>query len=177
MLKGLREMQGGLYVIRILAIDPGLNKTGWAIVDYKDNCTYFVACGTIKTDSKNTLPQRLSDIHHQLEGIIVRFGPHEAAIEETFVNKNPQSSLKLGHARGAIILTLSLAQLSINEYSATNIKKSVVGAGRADKAQIEAMVKMLLPNAKIHGADEADALAVALCHCHHRNLHMLIKAS
>ena len=152
---------------RILGIDPGLVKTGWGIIDYSGNSLKFVACGIIKTDSKLPIASRLSRLSIELKKIIDSYSLDEFAIEETFVNKNPISSLKLGHARGALMLTASLAGFEVNEYSATLIKKSVTGVGRAEKGQVEMMVKQLMPSAVIESEDAADALAVAICHSSH----------
>jgi crossover junction endodeoxyribonuclease RuvC len=162
-------------VARLLGVDPGLNKAGWGIIDVSGNNASFVACGTIKTTPKDSLPARIKVLHHELSKVIEHYSPEEAAIEETFVNKNPQSSLKLGQARGALILTLGLAQLPVTEYSATHIKKSVVGTGRAAKDQISTMVKILLPTAKMDGPDAADALAIALTHAHQRDINKLLE--
>ncbi len=156
-------------VDRLLGIDPGLNNTGWGMINVSGNHLKYIACGTIKTDSKQPLADRLLTISKGLSIVIDRYSPTDSAIEETFVNKNAGSSLKLGHARGAIMLTVSLAGLPIKEYSATKVKKSVVGVGRADKEQVSMMVKVIMPDAIIDGYDAADALAVAICHSHHAN--------
>lgn len=152
----------------ILGIDPGLLHTGWGVINTKDNHLKFVACGAISTKSKQPISERLSTLNQGLKNVIKQYNPDECAIEETFVNKNPLSSLKLGHARGALILTASLAGLQPAEYAATLVKKSVVGVGRADKQQVMAMMKILLSGAEIKSEDAADALAVAVCHSHHR---------
>lgn len=162
---------------RILGIDPGLNKTGWGVVDVEANCSSFVACGTISSSASLPLSERLSQLHGGLAKVIAEYSPDESAIEETFVNVNAKSSLKLGQARGALILTLSLAPLSVSEYSATHVKKTVVGVGRAEKGQVAMMVKILLPTAVIKGEDESDALAVALTHAHHRELNQRIHSA
>lgn len=152
----------------ILGIDPGLQHTGWGIITASGSRLSFVACGTIHTTAKLDMPTRLRELHDGLRQIIDLYKPHEAALEETFVNSNSATSLKLGQARGAIMLCVSLAGLGIAEYSANLVKKSVVGSGHAAKEQIAAMVKMLLPASDAKTADAADALAVAICHANHR---------
>ena len=153
---------------RILGIDPGLQHTGWGVITIHKNQLGFVDCGVINTDPKLPTAERLKQIHDGISRIVTLHQPQEAAVEETFVNKNAASSLKLGQARGAILLSLSLAGLPISEYSANLVKKSVVGSGHADKAQIAMMVKTLLPASTAAKADAADALAVAITHAHHR---------
>ena len=157
-------------MMRVLGIDPGLQATGWGVIEVCHHEHKYIGCGTIHTDSKSPMARRLQTLHDGLQEIIQRYQPDYAAIEETFVNKNALSSLKLGHARGALMMTLSLAGLEVSEYAATKVKKALVGVGRAEKHQVEAMVSMLLPDATISSADAADALAVALCHAHHRTV-------
>ncbi len=152
---------------RILGIDPGLVKTGWGVIDYSGNSLKFVACGLVKPDSKLPLAERLSALSNGIKNVIEQYRPDECAIEETFVNKNPLSSLKLGHARGALMLTVSLSGIDLTEYAATLVKKSVTGVGRAEKNQVGMMVKQLMPTAKFDSEDAADALAVAICHTSH----------
>ena len=152
----------------ILGVDPGLQRTGWGIIASKTNQLSFVACGTIKTDSDLPIAERIKQLHAGLLAAITLYRPQEAAVEETFVNVNGSSTLKLGQARGGILLTLSLCELAVSEYSANMVKKSVVGSGHADKKQVSMMVKMLLPASDAKQADAADALAVAICHAHHR---------
>ncbi len=156
---------------RILGIDPGLVKTGWGVIDYHHGALSFVAAGTIAPAPKTTLADRLLCLHQQLHEVIARYQPQMAAIEETFVNMNAASTLKLGNARGAIVLSLAVAGLPVAEYAALLVKKSVVGVGRAEKGQVGMMVKVLLPRCDVSGADALDALAVAICHAHqsHRN--------
>lgn len=156
--------------VTILGIDPGLQKTGYGIIRASGNALSFVACGVIKSDSGEDLPSRLASLHGQLNNVITLHKPEEAAIEETFVNVSGQSTLKLGQARGALLLTLTLAGLKVSEYAATLVKKSVTGAGRAEKSQVAHMVQLLLPGCGKHGADAMDALAIAICHSHHRTL-------
>ena len=148
----------------ILGIDPALTQTGWGIISSVNNSLSFVACGTIKTDAKKSLDQRLHHIHQSIGEVIVKYQPNEVAIEETFVNKNPLSSLKLGHARGVLMLSAAIAGLKICEYASTSVKKTVVGVGRAEKHQVGVMIKYLLPKSEAKTEDEADALAVAICH-------------
>ncbi|MFT4718717.1 MAG: crossover junction endodeoxyribonuclease RuvC [Rickettsiales bacterium] len=154
-------------MIKILGIDPALRKTGWAIIEKNNNSLSFVACGTVKTNDKSSMSDRLSDLHYQLAEVIEEYQPHEAAIEETFVNNNALSSLKLGQARGAIIVTCAIFDLKISEYASTTIKKTISGVGRADKNQVATMVKYLMPKATFNNADESDAIAIAICHNNH----------
>lgn len=161
----------------ILGIDPGLQHTGWGIIVSKQNRLSFVDCGVIPSDAKRPMAERLKQLHDGLQTVISRYHPAEAAIEETFVNISGASSLKLGQARGALMLTVSLAGIPLAEYSATQVKKSVVGSGHADKRQIAMMVKTLLPASTATKADAADALAVAICHAHMRTVKQLTKAA
>lgn len=163
---------------RILGIDPGLTKTGWGILDYQNRSLQkgslqYVASGLIKPDASLNLAVRLKFIADGLRQVIDLYKPDICALEETFVNKNAMSSLKLGHARGAIMLAVSLAGLEIHEYAATLVKKSVTGAGRAEKNQVAIMVKMLMPQAQLNSEDEADAMAVAICHTSNANYKMV----
>ncbi len=153
--------------MRILGIDPGLQKTGWGMIVSESNRLQFLACGTIQTNPAQTTAERLAEISMQLEKIINEWTPDEAAIEETFVNKNPASALKLGVARGAAMVTPARMGLSVAEYPANLVKKSVVGTGHATKDQIGMMIHTLLPTSGKMGADAADALAIAICHAHH----------
>mgnify|MGYP000632613751 CR=1 FL=1 len=148
----------------ILGIDPGLVKTGWGVISHEKGVLKFIACGQIKTNDKMSLCQRLGILSAELKKVITKYDPDEAAIEETFVSKSGQSTLKLGQARGALILTVSQAGLQLAEYAANLVKKTVTGSGHAEKTQVQAMVKVLLPHAKFDNADAADALAVAICH-------------
>ena len=154
--------------MRVLGLDPGLRHTGWGVIDVDGSRLRHVADGVIDTRDDMTLPERLVALHEGLGGILTRYEPDEAAVEETFVNKNPVSTLRLGSARGVVLLAPALAGLPVAEYGANHIKKSVVGAGHADKTQVQAMVRMLLPGAALSGADAADALATAICHAHNR---------
>lgn len=150
--------------MRIIGIDPGLIHTGWAIIDSIGNTRKYISSGVILPNTKSELPERLLEIFNGLQKIVGEFNPNAASIEYTFVNKNPQTSLLLGHARGAAIAALASAGLSVAEYSPTNIKKAIVGTGGADKDQITKMVSILLPGASPKTPDEADALAIALTH-------------
>ncbi len=155
----------------ILGIDPALTKTGWGIIDYTKGTLKFVACGHIKTNDKQDLCGRLLVLSEGLAKVITQYKPDTAAIEETFVSKGAQSALKLGQARGALILTVVQARVPLSEYAANLVKKSVTGTGHAQKGQIGGMIKYLLPNATPKTEDEADALAVAITHAlHSRNI-------
>jgi crossover junction endodeoxyribonuclease RuvC len=154
--------------IRILGIDPGLRNTGWGVIDVQGSRLSFVACGCVHSDAAARMGMRLRQLHEGLMGVIIAHAPDEAAVEETFVNRDPQSALKLGQARGIALATPALAGLEIEEYAANLVKKTVVGAGHADKAQVAMMVRVLLPNSAATSPDAADALAVAICHAQHR---------
>ncbi|WP_374370818.1 crossover junction endodeoxyribonuclease RuvC [Dongia sp.] len=154
--------------MRILGLDPGLQHTGWGVIDAVGSRLSFVAAGVVNTDPKRDLAERLVEIHDGLREVIDAHQPDEAAVEETFVNKNPASTLKLGVARGIALLVPSLYKLRVAEYPTNLVKKSVVGAGHADKKQVQMMIGVLLPAARDQkSADAADALAVAICHAHH----------
>ena len=151
----------------ILGLDPGLGTTGWGLVRAEGNRLTHVANGQLKTDSKEPLPQRLSHLASQLEALLADKAPDSAAVEEIFVNKNPQSTLKLAQARGVCLMIAARAGIQVGEYAARFVKKAVVGVGNADKVQVHAMVQRLLPGVPIAGPDAADALAVAITHAHH----------
>jgi len=153
---------------RLIGLDPGLRITGWGIIDVDGSRLRHVADGVVRSAHDGALADRLHALFDGVARVIEEWGPHEAALEETFVNKNPASTLKLGQARGAVMLAPARAGLTVTEYAPTAVKKAVVAAGRADKAQIAAMVKMLLPGAAPSTPDAGDALAVAICHAHHR---------
>ena len=151
----------------ILGLDPGLGTTGWGLIRAEGNRLAHIGNGQIKTDPAAALPRRLSMLADQLEELIGEKAPEAAAVEEVFVNKNPQSTLKLGQARGVVLMCAARADIEVGEYSPTLVKKAVVGTGGAEKAQVHAMVARLLPGVKIAGPDAADALAVAITHAHH----------
>lgn len=153
---------------RILGLDPGLRITGWGIIESEGSSLFHIAHGIVTSKDGENLPSRLVSLYTQLTDIIQLYNPEEAAVEETFVNKNPLSALKLGIARGVVLLAPANAGLTVGEYAANKVKKSVVGVGHADKAQVAMMVKTLLPKSGCVTKDAADALAVAICHAHHR---------
>ena len=151
----------------IIGLDPGLACTGWGVIRAEGNRLTHVANGQVRTDAKASLPDRLVRLEAMLGEAIAAHAPASAACEEVFLNDNPQSTLKLGQARGVILFALAKGGLEIGEYAPRLVKKAVVGTGGAEKAQVHAMVQRLLPSAKIAGADAADALAVAITHAHH----------
>ena len=153
---------------RLLGLDPGLRTTGWGVVDAVDNRLIWVADGTVTSDETLPLSDRLVQLHRGVAAVIARYQPAEIAVEETFVNRNPLSTLKLGQARGAVLTAAGMSGLPVAEYAALLVKKSVVGAGRAAKEQVGMMVRQLLPACQTASEDAADALAVAICHAHHR---------
>lgn len=154
--------------IRIIGLDPGLRRTGWGVVESDGVRLVYVASGVITPPSDDDLAYRLRALFEGLSGILASYRPLEAAVEETFVNENPRSTLKLGQARGTVLLAPAVAGLKVAEYTPNLIKKSVVGSGHAEKQQIQAMVRFLLPKATFDSADEADALAIAITHANHR---------
>ena len=154
--------------VRILGLDPGLRRTGWGVIEAEGPRLRYVACGTILPPEDAPMGERLAALHHGLMEVLERHTPDEASVEETFVNMNPASTLKLGQARGVVLLAPALKGLEVAEYAATLVKKSVVGAGRAEKSQIRMMIGLLLPQANPKSEDAADALAVAVTHAHHR---------
>ena len=154
--------------IRIISIDPGLRRTGWGVVESAGNALRFVAAGTVRSDDKAALAVRLCQLHDGLAEVLERTAPQEAAVEQTFVNKDATATLKLGQARGIAMLVPARAGLVVAEYAPNAVKKAVIGVGHGDKQQIQLMVKVLLPKASFDSADSADALAIAICHAHHR---------
>jgi crossover junction endodeoxyribonuclease RuvC len=154
--------------IRILGVDPGLSATGWGIIEASGARLSFRACGSIVSGPDMALSRRLALIHRELADLIAEHAPDEGAVEETFVNRDPRSALKLGQARGVALAALALAGLHVAEYAANLVKKTVVGVGHAEKQQVAMMVRMLLPTSSARTADAADALAVAICHAQHR---------
>ena len=157
-----------MALVRILGIDPGLRHTGWGVIEAEGSRLVYVASGAVHTKTGENFAERLRALHEGLAAVIKAHRPDEAAVEETFVNRDPQSALKLGHARGIALVVPALAGIEVNEYAANLVKKTVVGAGHAEKAQIAMMVKVLLPRSDALTADAADALAVAICHAQHR---------
>ncbi|MCR6632598.1 MAG: crossover junction endodeoxyribonuclease RuvC [Magnetospirillum sp.] len=155
--------------MRVLGLDPGLRITGWGIVDADGSRLRHVADGVIRSDDKLTLAERLVQLHQGVLAVIAQWGTEEAAVEQTFVNKNPESTLKLGQARGAVLLAPALSGLMVGEYAPASVKQAVVGTGRAQKEQVGMMVRTLLPGCLVQSPDAADALAVAICHAHHLN--------
>jgi crossover junction endodeoxyribonuclease RuvC len=154
--------------IRIIGIDPGLRRTGWGIVESLGNSLRFVASGTVRSDDKAALATRLCQLHDGLSEILHAAMPQEAAVEQTFVNKDAAATLKLGQARGIAMLVPARAGLVVAEYAPNAVKKAVIGVGHGDKKQIHMMVKVLMPKATFDTDDAADALAIAICHAHHR---------
>ena len=154
--------------MRILGLDPSLSSTGWGIVEVENNRLRYVADGFIKTDPKLPIYDRLAVIHRALNEVIETYHPQEAAIEQVFLNENPTSTIKLGMARGVVILAPALFGIPVCEYEPTKVKKAVVGVGRAEKSQVETMVKILLPGCKPKNNYSSDALAMAICHNSYR---------
>src|SRR5687768_5763203 len=157
-----------MQAIRIIGIDPGLRRTGWGIVDSLGSRLSFVAAGTIKPNDSMSLAERLCAIHDGLAGVLAEFAPAEAAVEATFVNRDATATLKLGQARGIALLVPAQAGMNVAEYAPNLVKKTIVGAGHAEKAQIRMMVGVLLPKSDARSEDAADALAIAITHAHHR---------
>lgn len=155
---------------RIIGVDPGLTHTGYGIIEHQNNQLRFIAAGTISTKPKEAFADRLVHLARELARVIALHQPEQAAIEQTFVSVNGASTLKLGQARGALLLTLAQHDLPIAEYAPNSVKKSLSGSGHADKNQMIAMVNMLLPGCNISQADACDALAIAICHGHHAPL-------
>jgi crossover junction endodeoxyribonuclease RuvC len=155
-------------MVRLLGIDPGLRFTGWGLLEADGNRLRHVADGVIATDSSDSVPERLKLLHEALAALLAELRPDEAAVEETYVNRNGSATLKLGYARGVALLAPALLGIPVTEYAAKSVKLAVVGTGGAEKQQVQEMVRRLLPGARIGRADAADALAVAICHAHHR---------
>jgi crossover junction endodeoxyribonuclease RuvC len=161
--------------VRILGLDPGLRKTGWGVITCEGTKLAYVACGVVTSDGDLPLALRLKQLHDRITEVVTAWDPDEVAVEETFVNKDAQATLKLGHARAMSLLVPALMGLPVAEYGANQVKKSVVGAGHAEKEQVQAMVRILLPKSDAKTADAADALAIAIAHAHHRGAAMLRK--
>lgn len=154
--------------IRIIGIDPGLRRMGWGIIDVLGNSLRFVASGTVLSDGDMDLASRLCQLHDGLSDVVHTHQPHEAAVEQTFVNKDAVATLKLGQARGIAMLVPARAGLPVAEYAPNAVKKAVIGVGHGEKQQIHMMLKILMPKAEFKGNDAADALAIAICHAHNR---------
>ena len=160
-------------LIRIIGIDPGLRRTGWGVIESDGVRLSYVASGHVTSAADETLAYRLREQFEGISGVIASYRPQEAAVEETFVNDNARATLKLGQARGMALLAPAMKGLKVAEYPPNLVKKTVVGAGHAEKHQIQAMIGFLLPKAKVTSADEADALAIAICHANHRGAQSL----
>jgi crossover junction endodeoxyribonuclease RuvC len=154
---------------RILGIDPGLRRTGWGVIESDGNRLIFVGCGSVEPREGLPLASRLLAIHEGLAAVLADFKPLEAAVEQTFVNKDGVATLKLGQARGVAMLAPAMFGIAVSEYAPNQVKKTVVGAGHADKNQVLMMLKILLPKAEPKSPDAADALAIAITHAHHRS--------
>ncbi|MFB9263751.1 crossover junction endodeoxyribonuclease RuvC [Bradyrhizobium erythrophlei] len=154
--------------VRIIGIDPGLRRTGWGVIETEGNRLVYIGCGSVEPPDNLPLANRLLAIHEGLAAVLADYKPMEAAVEQTFVNKDGVATLKLGQARGVAMLAPAMFGISIAEYAPNQVKKTVVGAGHAEKSQIQVMLKILLPKAEPPSADAADALAVAITHAHHR---------
>ncbi|GEP03212.1 crossover junction endodeoxyribonuclease RuvC [Methylobacterium oxalidis] len=162
--------------VRILGIDPGLRRTGWGVIEAAGTKLAYIGCGVVTSDGDLPLALRLRELYEGITRTVEAFRPDEVSVEETFVNKDAQATLKLGHARAVALLVPALAGVPVFEYSANLIKKTVAGSGHAEKVQIQAMVKFLLPKAEFKLADAADALAIAITHANHRGAHALRSA-
>jgi crossover junction endodeoxyribonuclease RuvC len=163
-------------MVRLMGIDPGLRFTGWGVIAVDGNRMVHIADGVIATDNTATVPDRLKVLHDGLTGLLALYHPDEAAVEETYVNRNGTATLKLGYARGVALLAPALVGIPVLEYGAKTVKLSVVGTGGASKDQVEMMVRRLLPAATLKRADASDALAVAICHAHHRATRLRVGA-
>ncbi|HVB69804.1 MAG TPA: crossover junction endodeoxyribonuclease RuvC [Acetobacteraceae bacterium] len=155
-------------MLTLLGLDPGLSVTGWGLIAVDGNRLRHIADGIVATDAATPVPARLRLLHDALAALIAEYRPDEAAVEETYVNRNGAATLKLGYARGIALLAPALAGIPVAEYGAKTVKRAVVGTGGAAKEQVQMMVRRLLPGATVRRADAADALAVAICHAHHR---------
>ena len=155
--------------MKILGLDPSLSSTGWGVIEVENNRVRYVADGFIATNTKVPIAERLCEINSVLREVIEQYGPNEAAIEQVFLNSNPTSTIKLGMARGVVIMTPAQYGINVTEYEPNKVKKAVVGVGKAEKNQVETMVKILLPGCRPKNNDASDALAIALCHFQYRN--------
>jgi crossover junction endodeoxyribonuclease RuvC len=163
-------------VVRIIGIDPGLRRTGWGVIESSGPRLSYIACGTVTSDATEALSQRLAALFTGLDAVLRQWQPHEAAVEETFVNRDAHATLKLGQARGIALLVPARAGLTVAEYAPNLVKKTVTGSGHAEKVQIRTMIGYLLPRASPDTDDAADALAVAIAHAHHRGAAALKRA-
>ncbi len=163
--------------MRLLGLDPGLRVTGWGLIEAEGNRLSWLADGVVRSDESLSLGERLAQLHRGILAVVAAWTPDEAAVEQTFVNQNPASTLKLGQARGAVLVAASVSGLFVAEYAPSEVKQALVGTGRAAKEQVEMMVRRLLPGAEAKTADAADALAVAVCHAHHRGTARGLKAA
>lgn len=161
--------------IRIIGIDPGLRRTGWGVIETIGNSLRFVASGTVTSDGDLDLASRLCQLHDGLAEVVHAYQPDEAAVEQTFVNKDAVATLKLGQARGVVMLVPARAGLRVSEYAPNAVKKAVIGVGHGEKQQIHMMLKILMPKATFVGNDAADALAIAICHAHNRGAERMRK--
>ena len=161
----------------LMGIDPGLRFTGWGVIESHGNRLRHIADGVIATDNAHPVPDRLKFLHEALTALFLQHSPDESAVEETYVNRNGSATLKLGYARGVCLLAPAMAGIPVAEYGAMEVKRAVVGTGAAAKEQVEMMVRRLLPGATLRRADAADALAVAICHAHHRSTRLRIAGS
>ena len=164
-------------MVRIIGIDPGLRNTGWGVIESEGSRLIYVSDGSVHSNADAALADRLLQIHTQILSVLSEFSPEEAAVEETFVNSDARATLKLGQARGVIMLAPAMLHIPVSEYAPNQIKKSVVGVGHADKAQVKHMVGVLLPRAQLNSPDSVDALAIAICHAHHRGIQKLSAAA
>ena len=162
-------------MVRIIGIDPGLRNTGWGVIEQAGQHLSYVADGSVHSDAAAPLAQRLLQLHDALLAVLRSHAPGEAAVEETFVNRDARATLKLGQARGIALLVPASLGIPVSEYAPNVIKKAVVGAGHAEKDQVKHMVRLLLPKAQMNTADSTDALAIAICHAHHRGAQTLAK--
>jgi crossover junction endodeoxyribonuclease RuvC len=163
-------------MVRIIGIDPGLRNTGWGVIEQDGQRLSYVADGSIHSNAEASLAERLLELHGQILAVLREFTPDEAAVEETFVNTDARATLKLGQARGVLLLAPASLSIPVSEYAPNTIKKSVVGAGHAGKDQVKHMVRLLLPRALMRTADSTDALAIAVCHAHHRAPRTMVRA-
>ncbi len=160
-------------MVRIIGLDPGLRNTGWGVIEVEGTRLIYVGEGAVHSDADAPLAERLLQIHQGVLAVVREFQPDEAAIEETFVNADARATLKLGQARGAVMLAPAMLKIPVAEYAPNQVKKSVVGAGHAEKQQVKHMVKLLLPKAALRTVDSTDALAIAICHAHSRGAQRL----